>query len=344
MNRYPHHSRRPGFTLVELLVVIGIIALLVSILLPTLSRARASANNVKSLSNLRQMGQASLFQVEDIGRLQTTTDQGFFSQTEIKRMLHRLDAGTGDLVLLDWVSALNSYLGDPDREGDGTLAGEEISEVFISPSDKSLSGDPEGYWPGNNFQDTFGGPGGTDYARVSYGMNVDLTADVIDGFARFNAGSQVGVWNGLNTYGGSVYAGQSAAGKLTRVEDNSRTLLFADAGVRPFVSVGNQLDRRDLLAYTTNYQEFSTEIDVGFGGTLAGVMQTPWLRGRVPLNRYDDSATNATSDPDDFGSGGHINVAFVDGHAEKVQYGRGLNNDFGGFEDVKVTPFVRGER
>jgi prepilin-type N-terminal cleavage/methylation domain-containing protein/prepilin-type processing-associated H-X9-DG protein len=55
------HNRRvrlAGFTLTELLVVIGVIALLIGILLPTLSRAREASRKTQCLANLRTLGQA----------------------------------------------------------------------------------------------------------------------------------------------------------------------------------------------------------------------------------------------------------------------------------------------
>ncbi|MCC6442522.1 MAG: DUF1559 domain-containing protein [Armatimonadetes bacterium] len=64
-----HREGSNGFTLIELLVVIGIIMILVGLVIETMSHAREMARQTTCISNLRQIGQATMMYTQDWGDL-----------------------------------------------------------------------------------------------------------------------------------------------------------------------------------------------------------------------------------------------------------------------------------
>src|SRR5262249_5551649 len=101
-------SRTSGFTLVELLVVIGIIALLISLLLPTLHGARESARSVKCASNLRECAQFLHFSAQEQRHCLPgpATSGAIYMDSSSNNSSHwsRRQPVTTPIVNVDWVS------------------------------------------------------------------------------------------------------------------------------------------------------------------------------------------------------------------------------------------------
>jgi prepilin-type N-terminal cleavage/methylation domain-containing protein/prepilin-type processing-associated H-X9-DG protein len=83
--------RKHAFTLIELLVVIAIVAILASLLLPALTRAKKSTQEVHCRSNARQLGLALLMYMNDTGNLMRFNGPGPLTSPTVHWMTHLSD-------------------------------------------------------------------------------------------------------------------------------------------------------------------------------------------------------------------------------------------------------------
>lgn len=153
-------STGKAFTLIELLVVVAIIALLISILLPSLSRARQQAQAVVCMANQRGLMQAV--------HLYADAYNGDFPTAGFSH------SGQADVLTESWVVQLaNEYggrSGEPGRR--------KAKEIVRCPSDRSP------YW--TTPLDLGGGEDGDDrFRETSYASNGYTTLDLGGGVTRF---------------------------------------------------------------------------------------------------------------------------------------------------------------
>jgi prepilin-type processing-associated H-X9-DG protein/prepilin-type N-terminal cleavage/methylation domain-containing protein len=285
-------SARRAFTLVELLVVIGIIALLISILLPALGKARENANQVKCAANERQIVQGMMLHANDhkgympmAGAL--WTDDGTTSPRavgDIRRQKYEyVGTNESNFAVSSVAAGVGKYIGqtmDFDNVSVLTKCMDQgaVRKIFNCPSDKT-----GGRW-GATVKGTTGGyDGGSHWS--SYGMNEGPL-----GWADPSPPNK-----------GGITGHSRLRGNTAKFPHSAQLMILADAAPRG----------QDFVSEDPNSWMLFNDSDVNC--TLGD-----WWRGAVgsPLPHKN------TGDPkliDKYRHRNRINVAFADGHVQNYE-------------------------
>jgi prepilin-type N-terminal cleavage/methylation domain-containing protein/prepilin-type processing-associated H-X9-DG protein len=157
-------NRRSAFTLVELLVVVGVIAVLISLLLPSLTKVRRQAATVQCASNMKQVA---------MGIIQySSSNRGALPPAFIQADTTRTVYPDGwwfatDLVRLKWLSAPNVY---PVAGGLRDFAGNSVFRCPEGVIDTISAGGGAGAWPTDNLNNAYALPNATREQTLGFGV------------------------------------------------------------------------------------------------------------------------------------------------------------------------------
>jgi len=265
-----------GFTLVELLVVIGIIAVLIALLLPAISRARQSSQNLKCASNLRTLGQLLVMHANDhkgylplAGNIVPGTDlngvddsQSLGDGSKQKYVYYENTPGQYRVTALP--AALAPYIANQSVRDDSwqnveaDIGTGPIQDAFLCPSDE------------NTIDRTYS-------ARQWIHNYAGGNETYLTGWSSYGFNSEVLGWTDAGVNGTTGHS--RARGKISIIPHPSETMLMCDTNAA-------------LEIWLLAPQLSLGDVYLGTGGTAGS--------GVFDLNRHR----------------GRLNILFVDGHVD----------------------------